>query len=61
METLEQRQRRIERLEWQRARRRGKAFWPTSIGGAYRPELPGALQIFGPRPVSLAKLFRLVR
>ena len=61
METLEQHERRIQRLERQRARRRAKALWPMSIGGAYRPDLPGTLQLLGPRSVSFAKLLRLLR
>ena len=57
METLKQRERRIQRLEEQRAKRRGKAVWPTSIAGGYWPDLPTALQMLQPRSVSFARLF----
>ena len=61
METLQERKRRIRRLEQRRAKRRGEAIWQTSMAGAYMPDLPTVLQMLRPRTVSFVRLLRLLR
>jgi hypothetical protein len=61
METLQQRERRIQHLENRRAKRSRKISWPTSLNTRYRPKLAAAVQSL-PRPsLPSAALFRQMR